>query len=907
MPGSIRRAAVPILLALAAWPGIAAGQAAKPPAKSWIWVEGEKPWKSTVSRHPWWYDKVRREELSGGDFLSHFDEKAPGEASYSVSAPKAGAYDFWVRANPVQAKLEYRLNDGPWSAVDLNKDQQGNVNIAEDGKPDLRFLAWAHVGKVDLARGPNTVRFRFDSPSSHHGYLDCFVLSLEPFAPNGKNRPDQVADAARKAAEANPGWFAFAPPADPFRAGNGIDLRPLNEQQAGDGGFIGVKDGRFVHTKTGKTERFWAVNGPPGKDRETLRTQAKILAKRGVNLVRIHHGYYDAQGVFDRRTVREAVEVVEAMKAEGIYSHFSIYFPLWLAPAPGTLWLPGYDGQKHPFAALMFNPEFQRVYRNWWKELLTTADPSTGRRLIDEPAVFGAEIQNEDSFFFWTFDPKQIPDDQMKVIEGKYAAWLKGKYGSLDAALKRWNGLGTERDRPSEGRMGFRPPWNVFSEKTPRDRDQVRFLAETQTAFYRDTEKYLRELGFKGVITASNWTTASPEVLGPVEKMTYTATDFIDRHGYFGCNVKGPDDGWAIKDGQTYADRSALRFDPETPGGPKLFAHTAMDPHYAGLPSMCSEMTFNRPNRYRSEAPLYYAAYGALQGSDALVHFALDGATWSVQPNFHMQPWTLMTPAMMGQFPAAALIYRKGLIAEGDRLVDLDLRPDDVLDLKGTPLPQEAALDELRLKDVPRAGGSPRAGQVIDPLVHYAGRTAVRFEGTGKSVIKDLRPFLDRARKTVASTHKQLRLDYGKGVLTLNAPSVQGASGNLGAAGAIDLSDLSIRSPMDLIHIVAVSLDGRPLASSGRILLQVMTEEKATGFTTEPAPGGNRKILSTGRDPWLVREVQGSVKLKRPDAAKLKVTALDPNGDPARTLPAAAEIALEKSTLYYLIETVGSR
>ena len=47
-----------------------------------------------------------------------------------------------------------------------------------------------------------------------------------------------------------------------------------------------------------------------------------------------------------------------------------------------------------------------------------------------------------------------------------------------------------------------------------------------------------------------------------------------------------------------------------------------MDPSYDNKPSMNSETTWNRPNRYRSEAPLYYAAYGALQDSDAIVHFA---------------------------------------------------------------------------------------------------------------------------------------------------------------------------------------------------------------------------------------------------------------------------------------------
>ena len=109
-----------------------------------------------------------------------------------------------------------------------------------------------------------------------------------------------------------------------------------------------------------------------------------------------------------------------------------------------------------------------------------------------------------------------------------------------------------------------------------------------------------------------------------------------------------------------------------------------------------------------------------------------------MKPGFFMQPWTLMSPAMMGQFPAAALIYRKGLVATGDLLVDLDLKLGDLLDLKGTPLPQDAALDELRLKDVPK-GTTLKPGNVIDPLVHFAGRTNVNFtERGGPARLKDL-------------------------------------------------------------------------------------------------------------------------------------------------------------------------
>ena len=41
---------------------------------------------------------------------------------------------------------------------------------------------------------------------------------------------------------------------------------------------------------------------------------------------------------------------------------------------------------------------------------------------------------------------------------------------------------------------------------------------------------------------------------------------------------------------------------------------------------------------------------------------------------------------------------------EGAALAKIDLNTNDLLNLKGTPLPQDASLDELRLKDLPANG-----------------------------------------------------------------------------------------------------------------------------------------------------------------------------------------------------------
>jgi hypothetical protein len=701
-------------------------------------------------------------------------------------------------------------------------------------------------------------------------------------------------------------WFDFAPGPDLFGPESAIDLRFLNERVAGEHGFITVKDGEFVHSSSGEPVRFWAVNGPPHDLKgPELKQCARMLAKHGVNLARIHGGYFDERGEVDPAKVRHAIEIMETLKAEGIYSYYSIYFPLWLMPKPDAPWLPGYDGKTHPFAVLFFNPDFQAQYRKWWTALLTTPSPTTGKTLVQDPAVGGLEMQNEDSFFFWTFSEKNIPDPELKLLEKQFGDWLIKKHGSLANALTKWNGIKVKRDAPEQGRMGFRPLWNMFNEKTPRDQETAQFLLEVQTRFYTDTYTFLRKLGFKGAITASNWYTASPEVFGPLEKLSYLSGDFIDRHGYFGCNHKGDNAEWSVRNGHTYSDRSALRFDAEEPGKPKQFIHPAMDPHYDGRPSMLSESTWNRPNRFRSEAPLYFAVYGALQHSDAIIHFALDSGTWAVKPGYFTQPWTLMTPSMMGQFPGAALIFRRGLVTTGAELAEINLNRDSLLHLGGTPLAQDAALDELRLKDVP-TGTEYKPGSRLDPLLHYAGRVDVKFTTGPASVhMGPVKGLIDHAAQRVTSTTGELSLDYGKGVLTINAPRAQGVSGDLRAAGTVDTRDLKIESGMDLGHVMVVSLDDQPLATSRKMLLQVMSEEKATDFQTESVGKDLKKIVNIGKDPWQVRRLEGRVSFKRAKAAELKVTSLDFNGYPTGAAGTAERIQLKPTTIYYLIGGEG--
>ncbi len=866
-------------------------------AADWIWVEGESAVEKAVTRNSW-YETVPAAAFSGGAFLAHFDDTKPGEATYRFEAPSAGDYWLWLRGNPHETRLTCQVNGGDWRDIVTTNAVQTFTLAGWD----MRFLGWINGGRVPLNAGTNTLRLRFEGQPKQHGLLDCFVLDRAPFEPFGIAHPDEAAKlrAAQQADATN--WFDFEPPPAELAADSPLNLRALNERYAGEQGRILARDGRFVHAKSGEPVRFWAVNGPPHELKgEPLRGCARMLASHGVNLVRAHGAVFDEQtGELRPDRVQHLVEVVEAMKAEGIYTHLSIYFPLWFKPKAGLPWLEGYDGTKNPFAALMFNEGFQRQWEGWWRAVLT-AKTSAGTPLLAEPALFGVEVQNEDSFFFWTFSEGNLPDPQLRILEKQFGDWLGRRYGSLAKAFQAWGGASLKRDHEAEGRAAFRPLYEMFTKKTARDRDTAAFLVEAQMRFYQQAVKFLRDLGYEGLVTPSNWATASPEIFGPLERLSYTVGDFLDRHGDFGCRNGGLFSEWSIRDGHTYVDRSALRFEAEEPGQPRQFNHPVSDIEYNGKPSMISETTWCRPNRFRSEAPLFLACYGALQESDAIVHFALDGAEWSVKPGFWMQPWTLMAPSQMGQFSAAALIYRKGLVKSGDVLADLTLNIGDLRNLKGTPLPQDAAFDELRLKDVP-TGTEVKPGQRIDPLIHFAGRTRVSFsDSAGKTRLADLSRLMDRAHDQVRSSTGELLLDYAQGLLTINAPAAQGASGNLKAAGQVRLGDLVLESPLDNVHIVVVSLDDRPLRTSKRMLLQVMSEEQNSGWKIVPQ-GGLNLIESIGHDPWRVRSLAGTVRLTRPDAARLAITALGADGTAVEHLKLAdGALTLRPRALHYLI------
>src|SRR5436305_142859 len=132
------------------------------------------------------------------------------------------------------------------------------------------------------------------------------------------------------------GTWPFLPQRDTFRRDAVLDLRGLNEKVAGQSGFVRLsKDGESFVLGDGSPVRFWALTTYVQRDRsaEDLAHHARFLAKRGVNMVRLH-GHLEPKDKnarltdADPKTIEEAWKLVAAMKKEGIYTTLS---PYWAA------------------------------------------------------------------------------------------------------------------------------------------------------------------------------------------------------------------------------------------------------------------------------------------------------------------------------------------------------------------------------------------------------------------------------------------------------------------------------------------------------------------------------------------------------------------------------------------------
>lgn len=867
-------------------------------AAEYVWWEGESAAETNFPARTWFAAstfKAKRDKiLSAGDWLTSDGKRSGAEAfaKYRIHVPGAGEYNFWVRKFWTHGPFRWRFDRAEWRIC-------GRDIALADNTPIRRYVCvnWVSLGKVRLTRGPHDFELRLlaEEGEKQTACFDCFLLTPHAFIPRGKLKPDE------KSGLAMPGFWAFEPECDPF-GDAALNLRGLNEKVAGESGFVRRQGDRF-RLGNGRPVRFWGVNCGPGVVKLNHDSQlylARRLAKVGVNMVRIHGPLFSRRAdatCVDAKYLGQLHAFVAAMKGQGIYVTLSFYFPLWFRVKP-DYGIPGYQTirNKKPFALLFFDPRMQEIYKTWARALLLTPNPHTRMPLARDPGVAIVEIVNEDSYLFWTFSEKNIPRVQLQKLENLFGDWLKAKYGSIGDALAAWGGTRLQRDDPDRGVMTLLGVWHLTARGVARGgrrrrmSDQLRFLVEHQKRFYENMIRFFRkEIGTRSLISCSNWKTADPVILDALERYTYAAGDIIDRHGYFSGRHEGKRARYAVDRGDSFADRAGV-LEPHA-----LPVHVNQ---VVGYPHIISEIGWPNPNRFKAECPFLCAACGSLQGIDGFFFFSIGGPGWDASP----RKFPVSVPTVLGQFPAAALLYRRGDLREADVVVREILELDGLYRFKGSAVREPQNLDALRAADVPPGGALRGKGVTrFDPLAFGVGRVTRAFgRDRSKALLRDLTKYIDRDRKLMRSVTGELTWNYGTGLVTIETPKSQGAAGFLGRAGRIELRDVVIESRNEFGVVLIISLDGKALASSGKVLVQAMTEEEPYGWQVRDG-----RITDLGSYPMNVRNIDAAVTLKRQDQRRT-IHFLDTHGyirgslEPTRT-DTGLKIQLPADAIYTMI------
>lgn len=554
-----------------------------------------------------------------------------------------------------------------------------------------------------------------------------------------------------------------------------VDLSALNEAhgRAGSHGRVLV-DGEDLRFEDGTPARFWGTNIAASAlfkaDDATIDREAERLSALGYNLVRLHHHdsawagrhVFDTAGgttqVLDPAALERLDRWVDTLAAHGIYVFVDLHTGRQFLPGDA---IPGYDDMligPHPKQARGFqyiNPRIEALMEGFVEAYLTRKNRYTGQRWADDPAVVGVLLTNEND-----------------LTRHFGVGFGKGSGRETHRAL--FDALATEitddLGLPKKARRAVNRP----------GMGKV-LLAEMQHRWDARALKHLRGLGVKApAVTTNFW---GFESLLSLPNLAFA--DTIDVHSY----------------GKSEALSSNPHRQPH-------WLHYIATAQVAGKPMMVSEWAVPKPETDRFTAPLWIAAMAGLQGWDALMAYNYAQTPLASAPTRPLTWDQRVDPAQLGLAPTAALMMRRGDISLAQTTIALSPGVAGLWNADASP----------RTRAALRTAAEQSRTVVVLPDHPKLAWDAASPVPEGARVITDLDADLLDHDAVVRADTGEFERDWSQGILRIDTPRVQAASGWIGGQ-TITLGALEIHVETPKATVVAIALDDAPLDRSARILV----------------------------------------------------------------------------------------
>ncbi len=672
------------------------------------------------------------------------------------------------------------------------------------------------------------------------------------------------------------GWFDFVIP-DSDTAQNVVDMSFLNEGIAGSSGYVTVKDGHFADGK-GTPIRFFGTNltfSSCFPEKKTAAMIAGRLRKLGMNVVRFHHmdnqpvpdGIWDkSMKKLDAGQLDKLDYLVYQLKIHGIYSNINTHV---------SRTYPGAEYEKiEQFSFGKTIDQFYRPYinmqKNYARDLLTHRNPYTGTTYADEAAVAFVEVNNENSLLSnWSLLPGLKPDHKSELIR-MWNSWL--------SSSAKYHGNITGND----DLMGI---IRNYDKATETQKEMLwSFLVDTEMAYAREMTGYFKnDLMIHALLCESQ---AYYSGVAGVIRESETA-DFIDMHAYWehpdfpGQSWSSTD--WLIRNSSMVSNRE---------GGTLLwFAQHRV----AGMPLTISEYDHPAPTFYCAEMFPMLNSLAAFQDFDGIYHFTFDPPYDGRRiDNFFSSAGHPLKQVFV---PVGASLFRMNAIKPGLHTVQLEL-PPEALTEKLVRYGDKLFLHESNMKNLWNEAGAPDALVILHPMnVNTKGKDFRLSE----PVEKPAGPWISETGEITWDNR-----DSSRAVYTVNAPAAKAAVGYIGGK-QFNLGNVTIAmdtTPFNWAVITVTALDGKPLESSGRILLVAAGRVENSGWKW------NQDKTSVGGDwgnaPTRAEGIPALLTFREMDDFHVRV--LDPAGNPGPEVPVRIRrgdqsfgIGAQYETLWYIL------